>query len=267
MAELTSDQLELQTSWNTLPTDSVKQALDENHKAILNASHFEQKDPDAEQAEMVASIWQEEIDIIHQTKTWSYAQDIMKGKKEGKMAMFKMAGEVLQTFNVPLKDLTCQVLDGYKEWHPRSGMFLHNGTGKYFVTFDPPFTLRMEGNGRELVNDVPGTTGLYVYYCIQFNMSEDHKMQIFKAGIVFAQHVSVNPARLSTLAYTMQRELTSLSCSMAVEGATWTNAPGTGHQAQPAPKTLALDCQPAPKYTMTRLGTDQGHKANIDTNN
>ena len=216
---------------------------------------------------MELNIWPDEIATIHQTKTWSYAQDIMQGGKGGKMAMVKMAGEVLQAFNVPFKDLTCQVLDGYKEWYPTAGMFLHSGTGKYFVTFDPPFTLRMEGNGRNLVNDVPGTIGLQVYYCIQFNMSEDHKMQIFKAGIVFAQHVRANIARLSTLAYTMQRELTSLSCSMAVEGASMTNAPGTGHQAQPAPKPLALDCQPAPKYTKTRLGSDKGHKANIDTNN
>ena len=229
MAELTSDELE-QTSWNTLPTDSVKQALDENHKAILNASHFEQKDPEKEQAEMEA---------IHQTKTWSYAQDIMKGKKEGNMAMFKMAGEVLQTFHVPFKDITCQVLDGIKDFYPRSGMFLHNGTGKYFVTFDPPFTLRMEGNGRNLVNDVPGTTGLYVYYCIQCNMSEDHKMQIFKAGIVFAQHVQVNPARLSTLAFTMQRELTLLML-LHGRGATWTNAPGKAHHSQLI-NALALD--------------------------
>ena len=78
-------------------------------------------------------------------------------------------------------------------------------------------------------------------------MLEDGQVTFFEAGIVFAQHVQVNPARLSTLAFTMQEQLTSLSCSMAVEGATWTNAPGTVQQAQ--------QCQAASSnYTVTRLG-------------
>ena len=237
MAELTSEQLE-QTSWNTLPTDTVKQALDENHRAILNASHFEQKDPEKEQAEMALSIWPDEIEAIHQMKTWAYAQEIIKGGTIQSMAMFRMAGDVIKA-KAGNSQATCLVLDGSVEWYSKADMFLNNGPGNYFVTFDPPFALRMRGNGCNLVEDGPGTIGLKVYYCIQYNMSEDHKMQIFKAGIVFAQHVQVNPARLSTLAFTMQRELTLLML-LHGRGATWTNAPGKAHHSQLI-NALALD--------------------------
>ena len=51
------------------------------------------------------------------------------------------------------------------------------------------------------------------------HMSEDHQMQIFRAGIVFAQHVQVNTNRLSALAFRMQEQLTELSCSMAAGSA------------------------------------------------
>ena len=135
VAELTSDQLE-HTSWNHLPTDTVKLTLEENHKAILNASHFE-KDPEKEQVEMELIIWPEEIEAIKKMKTWSYAQEIIQGGKVQGMAMFRMANQVIKACN------PCRVLDGSAEWSTTADLFLTNGKGKCFVTFDPPFVLRM----------------------------------------------------------------------------------------------------------------------------
>ena len=246
LAEMTSDQIKhasLSQSRGYVPSDAVMQTLEENHKAILNASHFD-TDLEKDYLQIELLIFPEEIDAIQKMKTWCYAQEIIQGGQEQRMAIFIMAGEVINACADKSQPTTCYVLDGCVEWYPNADMFLNNGRGKYFVTFDPPFVLRMDGNGTNLKNDVPGSTGLKVFYCIQYNMLEDGQVTFFKAGIVFAQHVQVNPARLSTLRFTMQEQLTALSCTMAVEGAKWTNAPGTAHQAQHAE---SID------YTLTML--------------
>ena len=64
-------------------------------------------------------------------------------------------------------------------------------------------------------------------------------MQIIIKALFLAQHVQVNPARLSTLAFTMQRELTLLML-LHGRGATWTNAPGKAHHSHLI-NALALD--------------------------
>ena len=154
LAELTSEQLE-QTSWNHLPADELMQTLEENHKAILNASQFE-IDPEKEQTQMEDLIFPDEIAAIRNMKTWAYAQEIFQG---GEAQMFRMAGEVIKVCADKSKPVppTVSALDGFVEFHPKADMFLNNGTGKYFVTFDPPFVLKMHGNGTNVVNDVPGT--------------------------------------------------------------------------------------------------------------
>ena len=203
LAELTSEQLE-QTSWNLL------QPLGEHHKAILNASQFEQ-DPEEEMHEMQNIIFPDEIEQIHQMKTWTYAQEILQGGKVKDMAMFKMAGDIIRVhyvrshlgtsgaFTIQTSGYPCQVFEGSVEWYPEADMFLNNGIGNYFVTFDPPIFLKMRGNGINLFPDGPGGKGIIAFYCIQYNMLEDGQMTINKAGIVFQQHVQVNLARLSAL--------------------------------------------------------------------
>ena len=218
---------------------------------------------------MALEINQHEIEWIQSLKTWQYAQEIHTGGRVQGVAMFRLAGDVIKASQGGFQD-PCVVLDGHTEWCPTSDHFLNNGSGKSFVTFDPPFNLMMEGRD-VLVEDVPGFPHhIKVYYGIQFNMSEDsQKMQIFKAGIIFAQHVYRNTARLSTLATVLKKNLTSLSCNLAMElphgcntpaTATWTNTPGTALAMQRS-NALALD-QPSDgqPITMTRLGLNKKTK-------
>ena len=218
VAELTADELN-NNNWNPLPSDTIKQNLEESHQAIVNASMFV-KDEAKENAEMEDSIWPHEIEGLMNMKTWAYAQEIIHGGKVQGMAMFRMAGEVIKACADMPKATSCVVLDGFGAFYPETELFLNNGTGNYFVTFDPPFVLRMGGNGTNLKEDgPPGEKSIIAYYCIQYNMSEDHQMQILTAGIVFAQHVQVNTNRLSALAFRMQEQLTELSCSVAAGSA------------------------------------------------
>ena len=229
LQELTTEQLQ-NTNWNYFRSDQVMQALEGNHQALLNASNFD-LDPEKQIAQMELSIFPDEIETIQKTKTWHYAQEIFKGGTPQMMAMFKMAGEIIKVFKDTEKPHppTVSVLDGYVECYPHTGMdmFLATGPGKYFLTFDPPFVLKMKGDNKLLFCDVPGQTeGLMGFYCIQYNMLEDGQMTIFTAGVVFMQHVNVNMARLSTLQHVMKQQLSALSCQMAVQGSEQTNAAG-----------------------------------------
>ena len=219
VAELTSDDLE-KHNWNQWSSATVKKTLEESHKAILNASLF-QKDFEKEEFEMAALIFPCEIEALRSMKTWVYAQEIIHGGKLQGMAMFKMAGEVIKACADMTRVGPCMVLDGFVEIYPEADLFLNNGTGNYFVTFDPAIILNMHGDGDLIKEDGPGGKGVIAYYCIQYNMSEANKMKIFTSGVVFAQHVHVNTNRLSALAFKMQEQLTELSCSMAAESAEW----------------------------------------------
>ena len=70
LAEMTSDQIEhtnLRQARAYVPSDAVMQTLEENHKAILNASQFE-VDPEKEQAQMEDLIFPDEIAAIMLTR-------------------------------------------------------------------------------------------------------------------------------------------------------------------------------------------------------
>ena len=212
LAELTSDQLE-HTSWNHLPTDAVMQPWEVNYKAILNASHFD-IDPENEQCQMELMIFQDEIAAIKKMNTYVYAQEIFQGGQVQAMAMLRMAGEVINACAYKSKPQppTVSVLDGCVRFLPKwATLFLNNGPGRSFVTFDPPFALRMHGNGTNLVPDVPGSTGLRAFYCIHYINNVYGQLKIFKSGIVFMQHVQVNQARLSILQLAMEEQLSALS--------------------------------------------------------
>ena len=125
-----------------------------------------------------------------------------------------MAGEIIAAHTQNLGQ--CNVLDGVVPWVTGTELFLQNGLGLYFLSFDPPFQLHMDGNADgTLKPDVPG--GINAAFVLQFALSTDEGKMTFtmvNAGIIFIQHCVLNNTRMHTLAHIMQDQLAH-SASMA----------------------------------------------------
>ena len=88
--------------------------------------------------ELESYIYSCEIDKIKTMRTWTFLQDIIheqNGSNAKNLAMFKMAGEIMSYFKGSFGQ--CTVLDGQKPYSTATELFLKNGVGNFFITFDP----------------------------------------------------------------------------------------------------------------------------------
>ena len=101
--------------------------------------------------EMHKYIWDFEMKAIQQMTTCDFARRIIFTRHDAKdksLAMVHLAGLVMQ--DAAVEDPSqwgCMVCDGQKPFFvPNSELFLNNGPGNFFITFDKKILLRMSGS-------------------------------------------------------------------------------------------------------------------------
>ena len=121
--------------------------------------------------EMQDYIFDVEMQSIKKMRTGDFARRIIFQKgdvKDNSLAMAQLAHLVLQ--DAAVEDPSqwgCLVFDGHKPFYvPNNELFLNNGPGNFFITFDKGILLRMSGSKDSdyLVQDQPNA--IAAVYCI-----------------------------------------------------------------------------------------------------
>ena len=216
-------------NWRQQPAETISANLEEHFSAWTAKA----KDHFVMNEEMDNYIYEVEKKTIQETITWRFSSVLLEeeaaGPQQKMMAMMQLAGMIIQ------KNPNIQVYDGSVGFNSGTHLFLNNGMGRYFITFDPEFPLCMKAAENGAVKqDIEN--GIKAAYCIEYSVTASAKgkpdqFNMHGAGIVFVQHCVKNQNRLFTLAHFMSERVSSHACSAARDFASNFNMTGTSPSA------------------------------------